>query len=108
MSLPRPEAVLLGHNAVLSRLCALFTASVETGLSSVLLFEPTSQEGGDGGGEKKKKKKVCPQPAGRPSLCCCSASQQLRGPLPEGKKATGSSLLSPEATGRREGGEVAY
>lgn len=60
MSLPRPEAVLLGHNAVLSRLCALFTASVETGLSSVLLFEPTSQEGGDGGGEKKKKEGLSP------------------------------------------------
>lgn len=60
VSLHRPKAVLLGHGAVLSRLCAPFTASVETGLSSVLLFEPTSQERGDGRGGKKKKRRSVP------------------------------------------------
>lgn len=102
--------MLKSHNQCQSSSCFTPTYACLTGahslpLSALLLlgapdsllcisFEPISQEGG-------YREKVWPQPAGLPSLCCSSASQQLRGRLPgEGRPHSHLSfLLRPQAEG---------
>ena len=87
---PPACASSLGCTACLSQLPARLTASGQTPRSPLHFYLSPAPK------REVTVEKVCPQPAGLPSLLCCSAS-----PLPEGRKAAShlSLLLRPRAEG---------
>ena len=93
-----PSLCLLpgAHCLPFSAPCTAHCFWADPTLSSAFLFEPSSQEGGHRG-------KGLP-----PASWSTLPSLLFSKPSPRGKEGRISSLPSPEATGRRGGGEVAY